>query len=222
MPFLLRGALIEYSGDFLGPIPNVIVFQFNPESLARTIQIPPRPTGSSSRETSQAGDVPVEQISLTAYFSAADRLNTNDPLARTVGIGPQLAALEKLVRPAGKLNSLIAKGLDAIGNAITGGGSGGSQPIPRQAFPRVLFIWGTTRILPVVIDSMSITEQEYDFLLNPIRAEVSLSISVITISNCFDDPVAKGALTYSGIAKDAMAIANLASIAAQAVELIPF
>ena len=41
--FLLRGALVEYGGDFLGPIPNLVVFQFNPEELARTINIPPPP-----------------------------------------------------------------------------------------------------------------------------------------------------------------------------------
>lgn len=223
MTFLLRGALIEYSGDFLGPIPNVILFQFNPESLARTIQIPQRPTGSASRETSQAGDVPVERISLTAYFSAANMLNTNNILARTVGIGPQLAALEKMVRPKGKLGGLIGAALDAIGSAVFGGGgSGPAQPIPRENYPQTLFIWGLTRVLPVVIDSMTITEQEYDFLLNPIRAEVSLGISVVTVSNCSDDRIAKGALEYSNMAKDVLAIANLANTVSQVTEMIPF
>jgi hypothetical protein len=225
MPFLLRGALIEYSGDFLGPIPNVILFQFNPESLARTIQIPQRPTGSASRETSQAGDAPVEHITLTAYFSAANMLNTNNILARTVGIGPQLAALEKMVRPAGKLGGMIGAALDAVGGALGlggGGSSGAAQPVPREKFPQTLFIWGPTRVLPVLIDSMVITEQEYDFLLNPIRAEVSLGLSVITIGNCSDDKVAKGALEYSNMAKDAMAIANLANTVSQIIDMIPF
>ena len=62
MPYLLKGALIEYGSDFLGPIPNVVIFQFNPESLTRNIQIPNRPTGAGSRETTQAGDIPVEKI----------------------------------------------------------------------------------------------------------------------------------------------------------------
>jgi hypothetical protein len=34
MPYLLQGALIEYGSDCLGPIPKVVTFQFNPESLA--------------------------------------------------------------------------------------------------------------------------------------------------------------------------------------------
>ena len=33
---LLRGALIEYGTDLIGPIPNVVIFQYNPESLTRT------------------------------------------------------------------------------------------------------------------------------------------------------------------------------------------
>ncbi|MBV9211489.1 MAG: hypothetical protein JOZ52_12700, partial [Acidobacteria bacterium] len=71
MPFLMRGALIEYGSDFLGPLPNVVIFQFNPESLTRNIQIPARPTGGASRETTQAGEPSLEKITLKASFSAA-------------------------------------------------------------------------------------------------------------------------------------------------------
>jgi len=132
MAYLLRGALIEYKSDFLGPLPNVVIFQFNPESLTRNIKIPPRPTGATGRETSQAGEVPIETISLTAHFSAADRLGQNDALARMFGIGPQLAALEQMVRPTGKISGMVAEAIDAIGDAIFGGGGDApTQPIPR-------------------------------------------------------------------------------------------
>ncbi len=222
MSYLLRGALIEYGTDLLGPIPNVVIFQFNPESLSRNIQIPPRPTGATSRETSQAGDIPVERITLTARFSAADRLSKNNPIARAFGVGPQLAALEKMVHPSGKIAGLIGKALDAIGDAIGVGDSNPTQPIPRENYPRILFIWGLTRVLPVIIDSMSITEQQYDSILNPIQAEVSIGLTVITIDMCSDDRVAKGAIEYSDIAKEAQAMLNLANTAQQVVELIPF
>jgi hypothetical protein len=39
---------------------------------------------------------------------------------------------------------------------------------------------------------------------------------------CSDDVVAKGAMTYSSMAKDAQAMANLANTAEQIIELIPF
>lgn len=223
MSKMLRGALIEYGPDFLGPIPNVVIFQFNPETLTRTIQVPPRNAGATTRETGQAGEAPVEKVTVNAVFSAADALNGNNPLARAFGVGPQIAALEKMVYPAGKLSGLLGAALDAIGDAIFGGGdsSGPTQPIPREKQPRILFIWGLTRVLPVTIESMTITEQQYDFLLNPIEAQVSIGLAVTPPSQCSDDVVGKGALEYSNLAKDAQAIVNLANTVQLAADLIP-
>jgi hypothetical protein len=225
MGFLMRGALIEYGSDFLGPIPNVVIFQFNPETLTRTIEIPSRPTSGASRETTQAGEPSIEKITLKASFSAADEFGDNKVLARLFGVGTRLAALEKMVHPAGKLSGAIGAALDAVGDALGLGGGGDDCPrqtIPREKFPRILFIWGPYKILPVVLTSMSITEQQYDFVLNPIQAEVSIGMAVNAIDKCSDDVVGKGALEYSNIAKDAQAIANLANTAEQIVELIPF
>ena len=219
---LLRGALIEYGTDLIGPIPNVVIFQFNPESLSRTLQIPQRPTGATQRETTQAGEKTFEKISFKAHFSAADMLADDKVLARMFGIGPQLSALEKMVLPSSKIAGLIGAALDAIGDALGGGGDEPpAQPIPREKFPRTLFIWGLTRILPVTIDSMTISELEYDSLLNPLRAEVDLQLTVIAVDQCSDDVLAKGALEYTTIAKEAQAIANLATTAEQVVELFP-
>ena len=223
MAYLLKGALIEYGSDFLGPLPNVVLFQFNPEKLTRNIQVPPRPVGGANRETSQAGEPTIEKITLQASFSAADQLNTNDKLARVMGVGPRLAALEKMVHPAGKLSGLIGAAIDAVGDALgIGGGDGARQPIPRESYPRILFVWGPFRLLPVVIDSMNIVELQYDFLLNPTQADVDISLSVDPIDPCSDDVLGKGALAYSNLAKEAQAIANLANTAGQVVELIPF
>jgi len=58
MAKFLRGALVEYGGNLLGPIPNVVVFQFNPEQLARTITIPTPPAatgGTDQRRTVETG-----------------------------------------------------------------------------------------------------------------------------------------------------------------------
>lgn len=224
MPFLMRGAMIEYGSDFLGPLPNVVIFQFNPESLTRTIQIPARPTGGAARETTQAGEPSIEKITLKAQFSAADGKGTGNLLARTMGVGPRLAALEKMVNPASKLSALLGGALDAIGDALGlgGGGDDPRQAIPREKYPRILFLWGPFRVLPVVIESMTITELQYDFLLNPIQADVSIGLAVNAIDNCSDDTVGKGALEYSNMAKDAQAMLNLANTVGQIAELIPF
>lgn len=220
---LLRGALIEYGTGLMGPIPNVVIFQFNPESLSRSLQIPQRPTGATQRETTQAGEKTFEKISFKAHFSAINMLDEDKVLAKMFGIGPQLCALEKMVLPSSKIAGLIGEALDAVGDALGlgGGDDAPAQPIPREKYPRILFIWGLTRVLPVTIDSMTIAELEYDALLNPLRAEVDLQLSVIAIDQCSDDVLGKGALEYTTIAKEAQAIANLANTAEQIVELIP-
>jgi hypothetical protein len=219
---LLRGALIEYGTSLIGPIPNVVIFQFNPESLSRTLQIPARPTGATRRETTQAGEKTFEKITFKAHFSAANMLDEGKVLAELFGIGPQLAALEKMVLPSAKIAGLIGAAIDAIGGALGGGGGDApAQPIPRETYPRILFIWGLTRVLPVTIDSMRIAELEYDSMLNPLRAEVDLTLSVNAVDDCSDDALAKGALEFSTIAKEAQAMANLANTAEQVVELIP-
>jgi hypothetical protein len=223
MSLLMRAALIEYKSDFLGPIPNVVIFQFNPETLQRDIQIPPRPTGATSREEDQAGESPVEQFNLTAHFSAADRLGENIALTRVFGVGTQLAALEKMVQPPGQLGAVLQQAADAIGDAIRRRrGREPAQPIPRDSYPRILFVWGHLRVLPVVVESMSITEQEYDNLLNPIRAEVALRFSVIKPSHCSDDIVARGAMCYSDLVKDTQAMANLGETGREVYEFFQF
>lgn len=222
MPFLLRGALIEYGTDLIGPIPNVVIFQFNPESLSRNLKIPERPTGATARERTQSGEKTFESMTLKAHFSAADMLNDEKVLAKTFGIGPQLSALEKMVLPTSKLAGLLGAAIDAIAGAVGGDEKPATQPIPREKFPRIIFIWGLTRVLPVTIDSMQINELEYDNLLNPLRAEVDIGMTVNAIDSCSDDWLAKGALEYTTMAKEAQAIANLANTAEQIVELIPF
>jgi hypothetical protein len=217
---MLRGALIEYGTNLIGPIPNVVIFQFNPEQLSRALQVPARPTGATQRETTQAGEKTFEKITFQAHFSAANMLDEDKALARLFGIGPQLAALEKMVQPSAKIAGLIGAAVDAIAGALSPPAAP-AQPIPREKYPRILFIWGPTRVLPVTIDSMTIVEQEYDFMLNPVRAQVDISLSVIAIDLGSDDVIARGALEYSTLAKEAMAIANLANTAEQVVDLIP-
>lgn len=223
MPFLLKGALIEYGSDFLGPLPNVVIFQFNPSQVSRTLEIPARPAGAASRETSQAGEIPVEKLSMTAKFSAADLLAVKDPLARVSGIGAYLAALELMANPKAAEGGLLGAALDAVGDALFGGGDeGATLPIPRESYPKLILIWGLTRVLPVMVTSMSITETHFDFLLNPIEAEVQMGLTVIKPDPCSDDPIAEGASIYTATAKEALAAANLINVAREVVDLIPF
>jgi hypothetical protein len=226
MTFPLRGALVEYGSDFLGPLPNVVVFQINPESMTRTIQLPARPTGTAARETTQAGEAPVESFTVKVELDAAQNLDAQVEisLARVFGVGPALIALEKMARPSstGLLGVAIGAAVDAIGSALGLGADVPIQPIPREKYPRILFIWGPTRVLPVIIESMSISELQYDYLLNPVRAEVTIGFVVDQPSKCSDDLIAQGATIYTDTVKEAQALANLANSVALVVDLIPF
>lgn len=228
---LLRGALVEYGSNFLGPIPNIVVFQFNPEQLARTIQIPgaKRPTeGKAARhkERGQTGTPPTESFTVTAHFSAADDLGKGgaaSAIPRVFGVGPQLAALEKMVYPGGLISGAIGAAIDAVGDALGLGGSDApSKPVPREKVPRILFIWGLSRVVPVDIQSMTITEQKFDFLLNPVQAEVQIKLEIPNLSKSSPDKIGYGALTYTQTVKDAQSVLNLAKAAELALDIIPF
>lgn len=217
----LKGALIEYGSDFLGPIPNVVVFQFNPEKLSRTIEIPPRPVNATTRETSQAGEPPFERFSVDAQFSAADQRNSANPVGLNMGIGPQLAALEAMVYPVKTLGGVVGAIVDAVGSLL------GSSPlatlaIPRVESPKILFMWGVMRIVPVIIESMTINEVQYDAMLNPVEAGVTIGLAVLSPCNCCDDRIAKGALAYTQMMQDTLATVNLANTTASVVNFISF
>lgn len=231
MSGMLRGAFVEYGSNFLGPLPNVVVFQFNPEQLTRTITIPDR-SGTANRvsrttETRNAEAPPLESFTVTAHFSAADDLGKGGVAAaipRVFGIGPQIAALEKMVYPSNILGGLLGEAIDAIGDAL--GGGGGEEPherqVPPEQLPRILFIWGVTRLLPVKIKSMTITEQRFDFLLNPVQAQVEIGLEVISNQSKGNDDLGRGALDYTQTVKEAQAALNLVKSAELVVDIIPF
>src|SRR5690606_17463975 len=113
----------------------------------------------------------IESIKVEAEIDATDRLESPDQHAETVehGIAPQLAALESLVHPSvQELRSL---------ESLSAGGA--LEIVPAEA-PLVLFVWGRSRIAPVRVTELSITEEAFDAALNPIRAKVSLGLRVLS------------------------------------------
>ena len=226
----MRGALVEYSGQFLGPIPNLVIFQFNPETIDRTITIPGAAAANNSaanrpkRESATTEAPAVESFMVTAKFSAADDLGSSGAVSivpRLFGVGPQLAALEKMVYPPTTPGGLIGAAIDAIGSALSSGGApAATRPVPPQRVPRILFIWGPTRVLPVRITSMTINEKQYDALLNPVEAEVVIGLTVLSTPSP-SDAVGSGAWKYSQMVKDTQATLNLAKVIEFAVDLVP-
>jgi hypothetical protein len=200
----LKGAFINIGAGVLGFVPNVVVFQFNPDRVTRTptqAQPPPAPNGSGARNSAQQPGMPPETISFTLRVDVTDQLANGNPIALTSGILPTLSALELLMVPK---RSLM---LDLF--ALGGGGH--PHRHPPESLPTVLFFWGPFRILPVAITSLSITETEYDVKLTPIRAEISVNLHVLTPDRLANQDFAKGAYAYSQGIKEVMAALNLAN-----------
>src|SRR5689334_25372363 len=108
-PKLLKGALIEFSERFLGPVPNVIIFQYNPETVTRTLEVWNPDGGSSGVDPSTNNDIshtaqpfdPPETFTLALELDAADALETpaSHPVAYISGVADRIAAMEMLLYP---------------------------------------------------------------------------------------------------------------------------
>jgi hypothetical protein len=80
--------------------------------------------------------------------------------------------------------------------------------IPVEA-PMTLFVWGLKRVLPVRLTSLSITEEAHDQSLNPIRAKVELSLSVLSYHDLTVTSPGNALFLVHHIAKEIMATTNL-------------
>jgi Contractile injection system tube protein len=173
-PRLRKGELVAYDQPILGPVPNRIVFQYNPEQLTRTLQprlAHPQPKGTTAARNDAVltAGFPSESISLAIELDATDQLELRDPIAMSVGVQPALAALELLMYPKSK---------DVRLNEQEAGK--GKASLKREDTPVVLFYWSEARVVPVRVSSLSITEQAFDPALNPIRARVDLGLQVLS------------------------------------------
>lgn len=225
-PKILRGAFVEFG---LSLPPLVVVFQFNPLQLTRNRSLtfaPPAATGSAGSSTPQRTirqfhaeysnllDLQKEQLVTVAEQSiafdlrldATDGLDDENGLSEWFGIAPQIATLELMVNP--KDESVLSGALAAkLGKPGGFSFTRGANP------PLVLFVFGRKRVLPVNITSMNITETEFSADLNPVRATVGVSLSVIEGKSV--------PYLYSQAMTEAMSALNLANIADVANVVIP-
>lgn len=203
-PRLLKGALVGI--DLFNPIPRVIVFQYNPETLTRTLRARAMGGEGSKMEALRLTGAPEEDIRLDVEIDATDQLEKGDGAAATVGIYPQLSALEMLIYPS-----------TAVVIANTALMAAGTIEVVPPVGPFTLFIWGPQRILPVRIADFSIAEEAHDASLNPIRAKVSLGLRVLSYNDLsLSNPGYYMFLAHQ-VVKEAMAamgsVSNLTAVA---------
>lgn len=169
-PRLSKGAIVGM--DIFNPLASVIIFQYNPETLTRTLQAQTTNGEGDRSEALRLKGPPVETIKLDVEIDATDQLEKADGIASSMGIYPQLSALEMLLYPKSALT---------IANTVLLA-TGTLEVIPPEA-PFTLFIWGPKRVLPVRLTTFTIAEELHDPSLNPIHAKVSLELRVLSTSD---------------------------------------
>jgi hypothetical protein len=196
-PRLSKGALIGL--DVLKPVASVVVFQYNPEKVTRSLR--PKTSGNDGAEGEalRITGPPEETFSLEVEIDATDQLAGGDAIAGTLGIAPQLASLEMMLYPASAL--VIANEALALAGLV--------EVVPPEA-PLVLLVWGPTRIVPVRITDISIAESAYDPNLNPIQATATVGLRVLNYDDLGLISVGGGLFMVHQIAKELMA--NLGSV----------
>jgi hypothetical protein len=187
-PLTVRGGLVLVDPVTGGPI-RTIPFQYNPDTLTRTLQ--PQGIGNEPGdrlEPLRLKGPPHESVKLDAEFDAAEQLDQPDqhPREAANGLYPVLSALEMSIYPASA--RLLSE------NALAG--TGVIEVAPLEA-PLILLVLGRKRVIPVQITEFSVTEEAFDSSLNPIRAKVSLGARVLTVNDIgFDNPAGQFYLKY--------------------------
>jgi hypothetical protein len=235
--FVLKGALVEFMPTFLPvPVPNVIVFQYNPETMTHT-WTQPEPASSGGIEAANPLAVrgtPGEAFSFTIAMDARDEIADGSApaaaLATASGVYSRLAALEMLLYPAGPARPGLTGTVTAgVVSALSGAVSGPVRRIPQSVLPVTLFIWGPGRIVPVRVTDLSITEQLFDPALNPVHAEAQLTLRVLSPAELAaaaaeDDVLARLATVaykYTLSLRQVLAVANLANAGESVIGMIP-
>ena len=159
----IKGALISFTPSFIGVTPDVIVFQFNPETITHTWTA----AGGDSASDPQAGrnpqaakGIPGETFSFVLAIDANDMIAelSSNPVGATFaqasGVYTRLAALEMLQYPMSSAGSGLLGSVSAsIGAApqvpSAAPAATKTETVPRLEMPTVLFVWGPQRIVPV-------------------------------------------------------------------------
>lgn len=166
-PRLFKGAMIAL--DPANPLASLVVFQYNPDTVTRTIT--PRYAGESGEvaQTPHFKGPPEEKISLELEIDATDQLEKGMPPGVPFGVAPTLASLEMMLYP---------KTLTVIANAALS--TAGMIEVIQPEVPLTLFIWNLTRIVPIRLNSLTITEEAFDTGLQPMRAKARIDMTMLT------------------------------------------
>lgn len=231
--FCLKGGLIQFTQSFPSPVPKVIVFQYNPETMTHgwtPATTNPGTPGRSSNPLAVTGQ-PQETFSFTLAMDSNDDIADGNPgsaeIAEEAGVYTRLAALEMLLFPVASSSGGLVGAVTATLGFIGSGSGTPKQQVPPALLPMVLFVWGPGRIVPVRVTALSITEKLYDAtLLNPTHVEAQITLRVLTQDEIkyVTGPLgtlAYIAYSYSQALRGAQAIANEANAGSSIIGMLP-
>jgi hypothetical protein len=170
-PRLARAGLVVLTPDGQ-QITRVIALQYNPDSVTRSLQARGAAAESGGGERQRVSGTATQTISFDAELDATDQLSVAEPSGVEVasGLHAYLAVLEGLLNPS--LDSVLAN--DRLG------ARGFLEIVPTGA-PSLVLVWSRHRVVPVRLTELSIVEEAFDTQLNPIRAKVSLGLTVLGV-----------------------------------------
>lgn len=191
------GAFAVYEPEKPDAISRFIPFRFNPETLSRQLAIEQgqggggqtgtggQSSGNSSEEQGADANSGTLKESFTVLlrFDLAERYQPGSEMKSEFGIAYEVAALEELMYPAEASSQQPSDGSEAVRS--------------RAQRPLVLFIWGEKRVLPVRITGMTINETLFNNLLYPVRAEIEVSLQVLSEADARGNTRVNSALNFT-------------------------
>ncbi len=212
----VQGAMIQlFPGSGItgiaNAIPNIVQFDINPDELTRAFT----PWKVETENDTPAPGAGVQPITVPQKFSGLKIIL--DPYAAKnsaipinfLSVEARLSALRKMIEPSqGLLGDLIASVSDLLNIE--------QDYSPPEIAPVLLWL-GTRLILPVQIETFSVTEHQHDLLYYPTRATVTMDLKVMTPDQfrCANSTVAEIAIAayeYTKVQQDLSAIVSAADI----------
>lgn len=208
-PRLIKGAIVAF--DPFNPLASIIIFQYNPSELSRTLEPQTDKTSKTPVGAQRLTGPPAESFTLSVEINAIDQLEGGSGAAGLMGIYPQLSALEMLMFPktAQVLAGLAKQALGVM------------ELMPPEA-PLTLFVWGAKRVVPVQLKSYKATETYHDPNLNPLSAKVDLTLKILTYQDFTRSQKGFSLFLVNQALREAMAtvgsVSNLAAVAGGALK----
>lgn len=213
----VKGAMIQLNPrtgmmGITNALPNIVQFDINPEKLTR--KFTPWRAETEAGAPSPGGAVqPIEvpqqfsgfEINIDPYAAKGSLIPPN-----SFSVEARLAALRKMTEPTkGQIGDLLQSVADLASTDP-------ADYEPPEIAPVILWL-GVRIILPVQIETFTITEHQHDALYFPIRATVAMDLKVLTPDyfRCSDSQageIAIAAYEYTRAQSDLFALADHAEL----------